>query len=109
MAKPSALMAVATTSGGSRCETTRLQTTKMASPTTAPKISTLPRSGHAPGVPSPPPATFSARMPTTASATPAVRAGLQRSPRTTTASVAATAGVVLVTIPPSAALVNASP
>ena len=48
-------------------------------------------------------------MPTTASATPSVRARLQRSPRTMTASVAATAGVVLVTMPPSPALVNARP
>ena len=102
-------MAVATTSGDRRREATRLQTTKTASPTTAPKIRTLPRSGRGPRISNPRPATLSASMPTTASATPSVRARLQRSPRTMTASVAATAGVVLVTMPPSPALVNARP
>src|SRR5438445_572275 len=108
IAKPSALMAVATTSGGRRCEATRLHTTKTASPTTAPKTSRLPRSGHGPRAPSPP-AVLSARIPATARATPSVRGRLQRSPSATTASAAATAGVVLVTMPPSAALVNLRP
>src|SRR5437879_4844618 len=102
-------MPAATVTGRSRRASTRLQTRKIASATTAPNTSALPSAGCGPRAGVAAPRDVTMRMPSTASPIAADRRPVQRSPRTTAASAAATAGVVLVTIPPSAALVRARP